>query len=323
MVRRRRSASRPKGGLTLLLKSPSTIPAGYAHPAYLQSLAEFGTPITLPASGGCLLRRPISDGLSDAMGPYPLFCCADWEALSADWSVISDELVSVVLVADPFGPRDESSLRQCFDRVVPFKTHFLADLDPPGQFATRHHRYYAERALREVAIDVCDPPAIMLPDWIALYRHLIARHAIAGIQAFSPQSFYHQFAVPGLVALRATTPSGEPVGAHLWFVQGDIAYSHLAAASPRGYEMSCSYALYDFAIRFFRGKVRWLDLGGVPTGESAGGGLAAFKRGWSNASHTAYLCGKVLNQHLYDELAARRGAVNSDYFPIYRATDPG
>ncbi|HSS29061.1 MAG TPA: hypothetical protein VLL50_14020, partial [Usitatibacter sp.] len=57
---------------------------GYAHPGYAGSLAEFGTPRELPASGGWLLEREIPGGGRDAMGCYPLLCCRDWRALRED-----------------------------------------------------------------------------------------------------------------------------------------------------------------------------------------------------------------------------------------------
>lgn len=293
--------------------------SGYAHPDYALALAEFGTPIMLPSSGGWLLERQIekTSGL-DAFGPYPLFCCADWRSLDADLMSLEDRLVSVVLVADPFGGCDENLLRSCFDRVTPFKTHFVVDLEQPGPTASPHHRYYAERALREVAVDVCVPPIQMLQEWIKLYSQLIQRHAIRGIQAFSPQSFSKQFEVPGLVSLRAKSASGECVGMHLWIVQGEVAYSHLSAANKRGYQCSCSYALHSEALRLFQGKVRWLDLGGVPGSGERSSGLRSFKAGWSNTTRTAFLCGRILDPRRYEQLSILAQAGQTEYFPAYR-----
>ena len=81
---------------------------------------------------------------------------------------------------------------------------------------------------------------------VDLYDHLIARHRY-GIKAFSRRPFGLQLGVPGAVMLRATH-AGQTVGAHLWYVQDDVVHSHLAAASPRGYELQVSYALYWFAL---------------------------------------------------------------------------
>jgi hypothetical protein len=294
-------------------------PAGYAHPAYAQALAASGMPIELPASGGWLIARSIPhSSASDAVGPYPLFCCSNWKALGSDLDALGRTLVTAVLVPDPFGQFDVPQLSAGFDRVVPFKTHFVVDFELPGPYPNEHHRYYAARALRAVTVDVCTPPERMLDDWIVLYDHLIQRHAIRGIQAFSPESFRQQFAVPGLLAFRATARSGECVGAHLWFVHGEVAYSHLSAANERGYQCACSYALYSAAIEFFRGKVRWLDLGAGAGIATKSDGLTRFKEGWSNSSKTALLCGRILDVPLYKELSIRTPAGRALYFPAYR-----
>ncbi|MBZ5610775.1 MAG: GNAT family N-acetyltransferase [Acidobacteriia bacterium] len=272
----------------------------------------------LPASRGLLLERPVANSIHrDAMGLYPLFCCADWRALESDLSSLRDRLVSVVLVADPFGEYDETLLRRSFDRVSPFKTHFVVDLEQPGRCASPHHRYYAERALREVRIEICDPPSQMLSEWVVLYGQLIQRHGIRGVQAFSPESFRRQFRVPGLVCLRAIDRSGECVGAQLWFVHGQVAYSHLSAASERGYQCACSYALYRQAIEYFQGQVRWLDLGGGAGTSQKQDGLTRFKAGWSNTTKTAFLCGRILDPSRYRELSSP-AAEHAEYFPAYR-----
>lgn len=106
--------------------------AGYLHPRYAQSLAEFGTPRELPRSGGWILERQIPEfSYHDAMGCYHLFACRDWSELYADLEDIGNgnELVSLPLVTDPFGEYDLAYLRQCFrDVVVAFKAHFIIDL---------------------------------------------------------------------------------------------------------------------------------------------------------------------------------------------------
>jgi len=294
-------------------------PAGYMHPLYAEALSEFGTPVALPSSGGWLLERRLpATGDLDAMGTYPLFCCADWNALRQDLDALCGRLVSVVLVADPFGQHNEEILRASFDRVLPFKTHFAVDLCQAGPVGNKHHQYYARRALREVAIEVCADPGSRLAEWVALYGHLIDRHALTGVQAFSPESFRRQFAVPGLVLLRAISRSGECVGAHLWFLQGEVAYSHLTVANAEGYRCACGYALYDAAIRHFRGVVRWLDLGGGAGSQQNDDGLTLFKRGWSNATRTAFLCGRILDLDRYAALSKSAGTPSHEYFPRYR-----
>jgi hypothetical protein len=106
---------------------------GYLHPAYAQSLAEFGTPRGLPESGGWILERPIpGTPHHDAMGCYPLFTCQNLPKLYTDLEYIKKDLVSLALVTDPFGEYDEGYLRRCFKYlVIPFKDHFIVDLRRP------------------------------------------------------------------------------------------------------------------------------------------------------------------------------------------------
>src|SRR3989442_1604609 len=108
-------------------------PGGYADPAYAAALGHIGVPRRLPRCGGSILVREIGDtGHLDGVGPYPLFVCSDWNALGDDLHDLNRDLVSVVLVTDPFGnwsrPRLESSFP---DLCRPFKDHFVVDLSTP------------------------------------------------------------------------------------------------------------------------------------------------------------------------------------------------
>lgn len=295
--------------------------AGYAHPGYAASLAEFGAPRALPASGGFLLERSVpGTDERDAMGCYPLLTCLDPARLGEDLAALEGELVSVAAVPDPFAFGDEARLRAAFpDRVRPFKEHFVADLTTHDlQGLSRHHRYYARRALRQCDVEVASEPSDHLDEWASLYATLCERHALAGIKAFSRAAFDAQLRVPGIVLLRARHRE-ETVGAHLWYVHGEVAYSHLAAASPRGYELLVFYALYHRACEHFRGRVRYVDFGagaGLASGEADG--LARFKRGWANTTRTAHFCGRILDRGRYAKILAARGSREEVYFPAYR-----
>jgi hypothetical protein len=294
---------------------------GYLHPDYARALGEFGEPIALENSGGWLLRRPVEGtDYHDAMGPYPIFSCRDWDRLAVDLTARRGELVSVALVADSFGAHDEALLRATFDRVIPFKSHFVAELDRPVEtIASKHHRYYARKALAQVTVEPVADLAAFLDDWCALYGHLIARHDLTGIKAFSRESFRHQLAVPGLTALRAVH-QGRTVGAHLWFTQGEVAHSHLAAVDDVGYEHMAAYALYWRAIEYFSGRVRWLNFGaGAGLKVDADDGLTRFKSGWATGTRTAWFCGRILQPERYEELSTARGLSGADFFPAYRA----
>ena len=300
---------------------PGGSETGYSHHAYAESLAEFGAPRFLPQSGGSVLERAIPGTQArDAMGCYPLFSCRDWAALRQDCDSLGSDLVSLAVVTDPFGKYDEALLREAFpDLVRPFKTHFVADLEQaPDTFVSKHHRYYARRALEKVLVELCPAPATMLDDWCALYDNLVQRHSLTGIKAFSRPSFALQLAVPGLTMFRATH-AGVTVAAQLWFLQEEVAYSHLAAANSRGYELMAAYALYSHALEYFAGRARFVAWGGG-AGLDEGGrdGLAQFKRGWSNTTRTSFFCGRIFNRAAYDEICAAKGLRGEGYFPAYR-----
>lgn len=107
-----------------------SVAGGYADPAYAASLTEVGEQLLLPRCGGSILVRPTPRfDYADAIGPYPLFACANWSGLADDLSELRDELVSVSLVADPFGAWTVEELRASFpDLMVPFKEHHVVDL---------------------------------------------------------------------------------------------------------------------------------------------------------------------------------------------------
>jgi len=70
-------------------------------------------------------------------------------ASTLTWT-ISKDLVSVALVTDPFRHYDPALLESCFDVVIPFKEHFVADLSLPlNSIVSSHHRQYSRRYSRE------------------------------------------------------------------------------------------------------------------------------------------------------------------------------
>lgn len=299
---------------------------GYGHPRYAESLAEFGTPRRLPRSGGWVLERPIPEcPYRDAMGCYPQFACRDWRGLQADLDDLADDLVCISLVADPFGNYRREDLQSCFrDKFLPFKEHFVADLRrPPGEFVSSHHRYYSRRALASIGVERSDQPLQFLDEWLDLHAHLIKRHHLTGIKAFSRRAFAMQLKVPGMVMLRAIH-EGRTVGAHLWYVQGNVACSHLAASTDRGYELMAPYGLYWSALETFAGEVRWLNFtGAAGLNPRNTDGLTRFKKGWSTETRTAYFCGRIFDQRRYDEALAARRLSESEYFPAYRDGELG
>jgi hypothetical protein len=293
---------------------------GYLHPNYAKSLAEFGTPRELPQCGGWILERQIPGFPDrDAMGCYPLFVCRDWSKLHLDLADIGDNLVSLALVTDPFAAYDQASLRQSFEVVIPFKDHFVINLDRPmREFVSDHHRYYARKALKKIQVEKCDDPIRFTTEWVALYGYLIERHEIEGVRAFSDQALTQHLHIPGLVMFRAIYRE-TTVGAFLWFLQGEVGYAHLISFSQEGFKLGASYALFWSAIEYFSTQLHWLDIGG-----SAGlvndpaDGLNFFKRGWSTETRTAYFCGRIINHKRYTEIAQAKGIAKTEYFPAYR-----
>jgi hypothetical protein len=294
---------------------------GYLHPDYAASLAEFGRPRHLPDSGGWIIERSVPDfDCYDGMGCYPLFSCCDWSKLYRDLEDCNDRLITLSLVTDPFGEHTLTDLSRCFsDLVVPFKEHLVADLRRARErLVSKHHRHYARKALERVKVERCKEPSRYLDEWTDLYQTLTRRHGLKGIKAFSRTAFARQLSIPGVVMLRATS-EGVAVGAHLWYVQGEVAYSHLAASSSLGYELMSSYALHWSAIDYFADEVRWLDWGaGAGLSAKGSGGLHWFKQGWSTGARTTYLCGRIFDRQQYARILDARGASSSAYFPAYR-----
>jgi hypothetical protein len=300
---------------------------GYAHRLYARSLAEFGTPRELPRSAGWILEREIPGSPHrDAMGCYPLFACRNWSQLHADLDELAHDLVSLSLVADPFGEHGEEHLRRCFrDEVFPFKQHYVADLSKSiDSIVSPHHRRYARKALSEIHVERCEEPTRFLREWTELYTVLIERHHIKGIAAFSQTAFSRQLSVPGLVMFRAV--HGEAtIGILLWYTQGEVCYYHLGAFNDLGYQKRASFALFWTAIEYFKAReFRWLSLGaGAGVRDDSEDGLSRFKGGWSTETRTAYFCGRIFDEARYQEIVRAKGTSGTDYFPAYRAGEFG
>lgn len=295
-------------------------PGGYGSPSYVAGLSEFGTPLHLPQCNGWLLERSIPDTKwKDAMGAYPFFCCDDWRRLGDDLDKLRSRLISVVLVPEPFGHFELDLLKSSFDRVAGYKEHYVADLDNPiEQIVKRSHKATVRRARNKVDVNICPHPWEYLDQWSELFANLARRHNIEGIRAFSKEAFAQHLRIPDLVMFEARA-GNTTVGLDLWYVQGDVAYGHLVGFSDRGYQLRASYATKWEVLNYFRGKVRWLDLGGVPDShKGANQGLAHFKEGWATGRKTVYLCTRIFQHQKYEELCTATRTHNSDYFPAYR-----
>ena len=263
----------------------------------------------------------------DAMGCYPLFTCKDWSKLAEDVQELEGDLVSLALVTDPFGEFNPTSLEGIFkDRVIPFKEHFIVDLNQSiTDFVCAHHRRNVKKAQEKITVEVCEEPMDWIDKWVELYSNLIVRHNIKGLTGFSVSTFIRQFQVPGIVVFRADY-MGKPVGLLIWYTQNNIGYYHLSAIDDLGYASGASFALFWYSIEYFSGSLRWLDLGagqGVIVMGDGKDGLSRFKRGWSTGTRTVYFCGRILNKVRYEEIIQVKGIADSNYFPSYRAGEFG
>ena|SRR5690242_16362113 len=305
--------------------------SGYADHAYATSLTEVGSPLRLPRSDGWILVRAIPapdgspSGLHDAIGPYPIFSCMDWQRLAADLTAPTPDLVSLTIVTDPFGRFSESQLHRTFpDLVRPFKEHFVVDLRQQlDDYLPSHHRRNVAKARRRVRVERCPDPPSLAPIWLELYDNLVARHKVTGPAAFPPKTLSRQLEVPGVVAFSAAEDDAT-TGITLWYVSESVAYYHLGAYSAAGYAAGASFAIFDHALRYFAtAGLEWLDLGGAPGLASDGrDGLSRFKRGWSTGTRPAYLCGRIFDRTRYRDLVVASPAADPSYFPAYRGSRP-
>src|SRR5439155_2664483 len=188
---------------------------------------------------------------------------------------------------------------------LPFKTHYLADLDVNFEhYLRRNHRRKASRSLSLLTVEKPEDASAYAAEWAELYGHLIARHAITGIPAFSPKALGDQLAVPGCHYFRAMHENSA-VAALVCYLDRGVAYYHLSSATPLGRQLMAQYALFWAAIEYFRGRARWFELGVVAESpERLDNGLAYFESGWATATCQAFFCAKVLNWEAYDELCA-------------------
>jgi len=303
---------------------PGDSDSGYAHGDYAAALGDWGVPRHLPSCGGWILLQPIKNtDLLDARGCYPIFACRDWPSLGKDLEALGQDIISLMIVADPFGNFELPELQRCFpDLCRYYKAHFVVDLSQPlDRTVSRNHARYARRAAEQVIVERCDDPARFLEDWVALYAQLVERHGITGISAFSRSSFRRQLVAPGLIAFRAIH-EGETAGMVLYYVHGDVAYYHLGAYSEAGYRTRSSYAIFAHSLAYLARHVRWVNLGaGAGVQGDSSDGLSRFKRGWATDTRDAYICGRIFDRERYDALVRSRDVADSEFFPLYRSKE--
>jgi hypothetical protein len=294
---------------------------GYHHPDYACSLAEFGEPFKIKNCEGWILKRFIPGfQYQDAMSCYPLFSCRDWSKLCLDLEEIANDLVTLTMVIDPFADADYRHLKNCFDIIRPFKSHYIVNLSKNWEDKIdRRHKQKIKKALNEIEIEVCHEPIRYIDEWAFLYDNLIQRHKIDGIRAFSKECFRKQLSIPGMFLIIGKLHK-EIIGGNLVLMRDKVAYDHLAAFSPLSYQVNAAYGIFWNTFKFLAEQgIQYLDIGGV-AGTEAGKkcGLDQFKRGWTKDTQQVYLCGRIFNSAVYEKICREKGISETVYFPAYR-----
>lgn len=298
-----------------MTNSPPTGAHPYAALEYGEALGHIGQCIAVPEWDSFVLSRALRHGDGeDAIGSYPLATLARDADLRAGLKRLAEMgLVSLILVPDPFHAPDRAQCERALDVCRPFKTHYLVDpahsIEP-----TKHHRDRLRRGMRRCRVRQARL-ADHLSAWKALYSGLAQKHDIRGAAAFAPRYFEMLAANPLMTTFAAFV--GEEIAAMtIWFAYDGVVYNHLTASNAAGYANGANFALYGAAIEHFRGE-GVIDLGGGSGfRDDPDDGLAAFKRGFSNARTQALICGAILDRERYRELA--RAKTNTDFFPAYR-----
>ncbi len=287
----------------------------YRDPAYA---AAFAMPtIDVPEWGARVLRRSIpgSDWF-DVIGCYPLTPFRERADVGGGLERLRRSgAVSVLVIPDPLNAPDEAELAAAFSLCAAFKTHYVIDRSLPLDRLGSTHRSNVRRAQSR-----CDLKPIQLrhhlEEWTSTYAGLVQTKNIMGFANFDAGYFRALAEMPALATFGAFQDDAL-IAAALWLRSGEQAYYHLGSSLPAGYKAQAMYGLVAMAIDYFDG-CRLLNLGGSAGSlDAVDDGLAFFKRGFSNATRVAKLCGAILDAGRYAALTV--GLPETSYFPAYRA----
>lgn len=294
---------------------------GYQHHLYAKSFSEIGEPLFLHRANGWLIKRQIPNSpLYDAMGPYPLFFCKNWDFLIEEIDSIKDQVLTVALVIGPFEDIPKEAFTHHFDIFQSYKDHYVLDTTLPyHEIISRSHQHAALKSLRKIEVDLQISPNIDIDEWCYIYNKLIQHHNITGIRAFSYESMLNQIAIPNTHYYRALC-DGEIIGGNLFFIQNDVAYYHLSCSTETGYKLHANYATIWTAIIDLSKKVRFIGFGGgTKTNDGKLDGLSQFKKGWSSSTKKSFFLGKINNKQQYMDLLENKSISDIAWFPAYRS----
>ena len=284
----------------------------YTSKEYAESFSFQGyKSVELNDNGIWLLERPIpGTNYFDLMGCYPLTTFDRDDNFS-----YSGEAISMTMVSDIFSQPEISELSNQFDYVQFFKPHYYIDFSKEITFSD-HHKYEIKRALKKGCIVKRVALSEVIEEWNSFYSNLISRHNITGIQTFHPKAFDAIKNSDKLVTF-AVYHEDKPINLHICIIHNQYAYSHLNAASELSYKLGASYLVYDAFINYFKDNgYAAIDVGGGAGVNETSNGMTKFKQGFSNAEKDCYICGKVLNENVYNQLSKDKVGA---FFPLYRA----
>ncbi|MFW0778037.1 MAG: hypothetical protein ACN2B6_10010 [Rickettsiales bacterium] len=286
----------------------------YARIIFAESLSHWGKALFVEEWHTPVILREIDGGGIDAAGVYP-FCVLPKDADIAGGleRLKQHGAVSVVMVLDDFHRPELDVLKPHFPMLRDFKTHYVHDYAKGEPQYDSHHRRGLRKAQQQVRVDVVDLKTHWR-DWQKLYDYIIRDMKLSGLHAFP--AAHHEALAPleGIAAIGAWMDD-ELVSAHIWAGDGEMMHSHLVASNAKGYETRAAYAVNDFSIKHFAGAKLLNFGGGAGVADAEEGGLARFKRGFSNATAKSYIAGAILDEERY---AALSGDPTTSFFPAYR-----
>jgi hypothetical protein len=263
----------------------------YCSDSYSRAVEEPGARSRyVPEWGAFVLIREGLGGVCRATGFQPLAPLDPSCDVKAGLEALRrDGIASVSLVVDPMWCPEPSVLQAAFDTCSTFRVHYFVDREKGIHYQKRHRNRLnqARRVGRVEEIQLAEH----LGRWHDLYSQSVANHQIQ--QPFT-QAYFEQLAALPAVRAIAVRVNGEIVAMTVWVRHWDTLYFHDGASSATGFETSAAYAAYAHAIES-ETSCRYVLLGG-----SAGfrderlGGLAKFRRGFSNGSVHSYMCGAAL-----------------------------
>jgi len=261
---------------------PECEPTGYAHPSYIHSLSEFGTPLNL--SGQLVSVAFVPDPMSF---PPP------------------KHLMKLFDVAQPFKTHFLADLHVEF-----------------SSYLSRHHRRYAARALGNVEVQLVQQASDFAAEWADLYAILVARHGVSGLRAFSRASLALQLTVPGCHYFRALQDGVTVGAFVCYLDRGVAYAHLISTTPKGQELMTQYALYWEAIEHFrnrARWFVLGSTPGAVDAVGSTG--LAFFKAGWATATCKAYFFGRILNRSRYNDLCTLHGDDGVSTFPAYRNSE--